>query len=471
MKRWVKFLLFALVLGISIGAYAWLTAYNNKEEAKKNAETESTNKTLHSGDAKDLISISYKYKDSQIKLTKNKDGSWSDPDLPNLKLDQNIIFNMVNGATTITATHLVEEGTLNDAVYGLDKPTLELTLTDSNGAVTFQVGAANEVVGGMYCRVAGDKQIYIIESAVPSYFEFTLLDLVSLESIPTISVASINGISVKTKDGSLSLEHHKERPENCYSSSYEWFYPSNGKMVPLDSAVIGTMLTSITGAKFDKCAAYVASQSDMAKYGLDQPGATITLQYTDATDSSVKKFSLYFGSEVDRYTYVKMSGSDAVYEIYTYKISQLYSGKLVEYLPQEVTAITLSELDSFTMRAGNKTVKVDIQRKKNADGTFSTDEPTYYVNGTQVDTSKATQYFITLRTLTFGGAAENGESVTAAPEVTVDFVRNTSYFKNMHFEIIPYNSSYYVIRFNDETRVLVSRRDVGNLINMINQAS
>ena len=99
------------------------------------------------------------------------------------------------------------------------------------------------------------------------------------------------------------------------------------------------MLTSITGAKFDKCAAYESTQSDMAKYGLDNPKATITLQYTDATDSSTKKFSLYFGSEVDRYTYVKMSGSDAVYEIYTYKISQFYSGKLVEYLPQEVTAI------------------------------------------------------------------------------------------------------------------------------------
>ena len=35
MKRWVKFLLFALVLGISIGAYAWMTTYNNKEAAKK----------------------------------------------------------------------------------------------------------------------------------------------------------------------------------------------------------------------------------------------------------------------------------------------------------------------------------------------------------------------------------------------------------------------------------------------------
>ena len=131
----------------------------------------------------------------------------------------------------------------------------------------------------------------------------------------------------------------------------------------------------------------------------------------------------------------------------------------------------MTELDSFTMHAGNKTVKVDIQRKKNADGTFSTDEPTYFLNGTQVDTNKATQYFITLRTLVFGGAADKGESITAAPEVTVDFVRNTSYYKNMHLEILPYDSNYYVIRFNDETRVLVSRREVSNLINLINQAS
>ena len=64
---------------------------------------------------------------------------------------------MVNGATTITATNLVEEGTANDAVYGLDKPTLELTLTDSKGPVTYQVGGTNEVVNGVYFRVVGGQ--------------------------------------------------------------------------------------------------------------------------------------------------------------------------------------------------------------------------------------------------------------------------------------------------------------------------
>jgi hypothetical protein len=58
-------------------------------------------------------------------------------------------------------------------------------------------------------------------------------------------------------------------------------------------------------------------------------------------------------------------------------------------------------------------------------------------------------------------------TVPPKPYLTIVFDRNTSNFKQLELRILPYDSSFYEAQFNGETGLLVNRRDVETLVELL----
>lgn len=80
----------------------------------------------------------------------------------------------------------------------------------------------------------------------------------------------------------------------AYSDSYVWFL---GDTV-LDTELTESLLSAITSLSWAECANYNAS--DLAEYGLDDPTARVTVDYTDA-EGERGTFVLDIGGETGDY--------------------------------------------------------------------------------------------------------------------------------------------------------------------------
>jgi hypothetical protein len=171
-----KGLLVAVVLLALLGGAIW---YSNKKQAAEPAKsaTDTTTKLLTIPDDQ-FQEIRIKKLTGEVQDLKREDGKWRILQPKELRADQDAVTSMVTSLGALTADKTIEDNSTDLKAYGLDTPTLEITVTKKDGKTAgVLVGDSTPTNSGAYAKLPDSSRVYLIATYVKTGLDKTVNDL------------------------------------------------------------------------------------------------------------------------------------------------------------------------------------------------------------------------------------------------------------------------------------------------------
>lgn len=170
-----KIQLLILVLGLALlgGGYLGLQKYN---EAQNNKAEEVQEINLLALEAEDIIRIAYDYEGNHYSYEKTED-TWYYTEDRELSLTQSSF-----ALLTMRLAELAVETVISDVTdmeqYGLTEPYRIFTFATAEEEYEFYIGDRNDITYDYYICRPGENTVYLVESALISYLNKSVDDLV-----------------------------------------------------------------------------------------------------------------------------------------------------------------------------------------------------------------------------------------------------------------------------------------------------
>lgn len=215
----------------------------------------------------------------------------------------------VNSSQLDSITSLLSELTASRAFevadsladYGLEDPenVIEVSNEDGESAALLLGSTSGD---SYYCMLEGGEQIYLIDSSLHDLLPETLTDLASLAEYPkltseiteqvTISGAfdqtfTVKEVEVESEDGDSSDSSATEP-----TTEYHWFL--SGDVDVTENSLMTSLRTEINSLEMSSLAAFKPSKKELNAYGINDPTAVLTVDYTE--DGETKISTLTIGS-------------------------------------------------------------------------------------------------------------------------------------------------------------------------------
>src|SRR5580692_6488567 len=113
-----------------------------------------------------------------VLLRKGNDGKWQIVEPQPLRADQDAATSLVSTLSNLNADKLVEDKAADLSAYGLNSPTLDVTVLKKDGKTQdFYLGDDTPTGSGSYAKLAGDAHVYTVATFVKTSLEKTPNDL------------------------------------------------------------------------------------------------------------------------------------------------------------------------------------------------------------------------------------------------------------------------------------------------------
>src|SRR6478609_9269503 len=111
-------------------------------------------------------------------LARGDDNKWKITQPKPLNADQDSVSSLVSTLSSLSSDRLIEDKASDLAQYGLNKPTIEVTITKKDGKTeTVLLGDDTPTGGGQFAMRQGDPRVFTIASYVKSSVDKTYKDL------------------------------------------------------------------------------------------------------------------------------------------------------------------------------------------------------------------------------------------------------------------------------------------------------
>lgn len=475
-----------LALGALIGGYYW---YSNRSAADA-SEEEAETIALATLDTEQLSTLHYIYEDFDMTLNL-KDGTWVSAEDPDRPINQDNVTSMIGVIDEINATRLIADNSDNLADYGLDQPAsyLQATLTD-NSTVTLQIGNMASGSSGYYALVNDDKKVYLLETSYGSGLQYTDADMTTIASAPELSADTITGISIDNRD---SEDFELKQIENygvdtSGSSLTTWFITKPyGEGFGANSDAVSTLEANYTAFDYISCVDYAAE--DLSKYGLDNPMASITINYNEAhtetldepeTDPSTgeeitekttytpKEYKIFIGNqdEAGNY-YIRQDASNAVYNIAADSIDKMLQVDTFSLISTYVCIPNIDNVDKIVAEAEGSEYTYEMKRStvKNDAGEEET-QTTYFYNGATVDEDAFKDLYQTMISASYDAEIKDEAAIKETdPYLTISYYLSDG--KVVKGIFTPYDDSFCTAGTEGGPRFLIDTRVVDDIASAI----
>ncbi len=308
-KRAYTVVALCAVLCVLVGSYWFITERNKRiaaEKARKeeelaaaaNQKTEITSFLL-----KDVSSVEFANEEASYHFVwteRDELGSWvrqGEEDFPTNEEKLQTIINNFCGLSGTSKRALAE---VNPADYGLDdtKLTMKLTLTDGSEH-SFLLGDAAPYDAGYYLLYENTGDVFVVSSNIYTQLTTKEIKLVQAEMFPSAEPESMSELRIEVRDGE-TISYVPETAEDGSKTYPPIFYDS---------------------VRFVASTIQEYNCTDFAKYGLDDPYVTVTIDYLGyvfteggmlTREPSTMVLEIGDKTVSDNY-YVRVNGSDFVY--------------------------------------------------------------------------------------------------------------------------------------------------------------
>jgi hypothetical protein len=168
-------LLIAAVILAALSGVVWWS--KRHPEASSTTSTAASPKLVDIPDAQ-VQSIDLKKKDGATAELQRQNGKWVITAPEALPADQDAVASLTSSLNPITADNIVEDKPADSSKYGLNAPSLTVTVHEKNGK-SDQIFFGDDVPAGslVYARVGTDPKVYAVSSSTKSSLDKSVNDL------------------------------------------------------------------------------------------------------------------------------------------------------------------------------------------------------------------------------------------------------------------------------------------------------
>ena len=347
----------ALTAALGLG-YGLLTGAEQAEESSSAAGVAAFSPTGA------VSVICYENEGGEIAL-EYLDDTWTlrrDADFP---VNQTSAESMANYLAPLNATALVTQSGADLVAYGLDEPSNRIEVaTDAGETCTVLVGAQNTHTGEYYIKLEGEEPVYTVSESFAAAFTRTERGLQQTENWPVESTDSVTRATLEQGSNTLTVDVSEDADGNkTYTAS------DTARTETPDTAAAQAFISSAATLYFSSSADFKPTDEALAAYGLAEPSATLTVEWTRTDDASGAQESvtsvLYLGAvDPNGDYYARLADSNAVSTLNATALSGVLGMTLDGMLP-ELGAVLVIGL-------GNRRITADSLGPRVVDGVLVT---------------------------------------------------------------------------------------------------
>ena len=243
---------------------------------------------------------------------------------------------MANYLAPLNATALVTQSGADLVAYGLDEPSNRIEVaTDAGETCTVLVGAQNTHTGEYYIKLEGEEPVYTVSESFAAAFTRTERGLQQTENWPVESTDSVTRATLEQGGNTLTVDVSEDADGNkTYTAS------DTARTETPDTAAAQAFISSAATLYFSSSADFKPTDEALAAYGLAEPSATLTVEWTRTDDASGAQESvtsvLYLGAvDANGDYYARLADSNAVSTLNATALSGVLGMTLDGMLPAE----------------------------------------------------------------------------------------------------------------------------------------
>ena len=503
----------ALIAGIIILALLlvfYLVLHNSSKEDSQ--DTEKTSETAFETTVEDISEAVFKSGENEFKFTKSDD-IWKYNGEENFPLDQSAFEEIISKFEKIAADRVLEKPD-NISEYGLDNPTVTVSLKDKDGKEqTLQFGDTNSVTSSSYMTLNKDNEkVYMVSSTIVTSLQFDINDLAEKETFP--SITDITGVIMERNGQTFSVFKDS-------SSSTGWTVTGwDGTKKDAGSSQVSEFTNPITSLSWSS---FISQNTeDLSQYGLDNP-TIITINYqvtetkstdetkddsadtadgsnttdnkskdaeaeSDTTEDTEEKVTvdkqevLLIGNKTeDNSYYAKLQSQSGVYTLSSSTVDNLLNAEVNQFLSTYVSDYIFADLDKvtiekdgntyeFTKKTEEKQVESDSDKENTEDTDTEEEETTtvttYYMNGKEIELSDFSEFYSLISGMECQERLDTVPDMENSPEMTVHFYKENGV--DVTTEYYAYDSSFYLVKDSKGNASLVNKMKVKELTEAFN---
>ncbi len=415
-KKAVTLAVLCVLLLAGICAYFMLPE-GEDEESAENGSQETI--SLVSIDKENASSIHISSGDKEeISLT-HEGEAWRLADLPDAPVVQETVAGMLDKVAPVTALGELEASELSE--YGLDAPSIVVKIGVSGGQeYELKFGDAVPTEEGYYGLCGDSGKVYKFASSLYSAFDLEKNALIEKEEIADINEEYLMSISVQ-KGGKDTFRAEIVPDDKKVDAYTNWVIskPYEKLLAGASTQEWSTLQEKFTSVSFEKLVDYKCS--DLGKYGLEKPSASVEVQYFELKDGyqipeetaepdnssksihnanktnvvpdeykDKKSYKLLFGGQTDDGSYyVCMEGSDQVYAMAAGSAEGMFDIDAYTYMDHCVYATLATDITGYDVTIGKQKISAAQTTVKGEDGQ---DKNVWTLNGKTVPEDKVEEF-------------------------------------------------------------------------------
>jgi len=291
-KKMLRLVILLVAIAVLGGVYGVMYVNNQKKAEQEALEAEESENgiLIKEMDEDSIVGFSFQHANddafSDEKWVFSKQGeTWYYKDDLNFPVSTTMIDLLTEDLSAVYANRVLEETDENFATYGLDEPSLIISVTDGKETVTYNIGDYNEATADYYMYMDGDSTVYTVDGTLYADFCVELYDMVDMEDFPTIDADYITHINVNYEGNELDLTFERTSQEEDEDGNVviegTWYVMNeDGELVDADQTMCATLASSCVNMTFLQEFDYNYDEEDLAGYGLDDPMLVITVDYS-----------------------------------------------------------------------------------------------------------------------------------------------------------------------------------------------
>jgi hypothetical protein len=317
------------LLAVLVGLVAYIYFVDSKKPASDAAETKAKAFTV---DADQIEEIQIKPASGEAARVQKTNGSWQLIEPEKTDADQGQVTNAATSLASLEINRVVDDNPSDLAQYGLNPPKADVAFR-VKGKSELQhllLGEKTATGSDLYAKTPDQKRVFLIAAYLENTFERTPFDLRDKAALK-FDQSKADGVEVA----------HEGTTTTLAKSGSDWTVTKPYK-ARADFAGAEAILTALSSVQMQKIVANEAT--DLGKYGLDKPDATIT------AISGSTRASLAVGKKDGDSNYARDLSRPLIFTIPSTTATDL-----------EKDATTLRRKDMFDGRSFN-TARVELKR-------------------------------------------------------------------------------------------------------------
>lgn len=299
-------------------------------------------------------------------FTKGEEG-WTRDDDSDFPADQDALDTLASQAGTLAAVRTITDPE-DLSSYGLDDPSMEVSLTDEDGTQVQLLIGIPMASGDYYAKVEGSDTVYTIASTLPEALDIQVDELIALAQFPTLGEDNIQSVAWTSGESTVTLVKEETQSQTDEDSSADTSSDTSsdssqeetittwtveGQTVSQDNTTFISLMAQLSELAFSDCYDYHKEAQTRTDCGLDTPVGVLTVVYTDGDEEKTMTLTLGALAEGGDSYYALLDEDPIIYLIPSNEIGSLFSMTVdnltaVEETEEETDSTTETESEAQT---------------------------------------------------------------------------------------------------------------------------